>query len=252
MFDGEFKQSAHLQAGTLQVMNASHALSQACEDRDFAEWHQGCPWCAVWVVLIESEALNATVHAARHALGDALLARYERQPHLTLAYRGLCDASQHAAAEFNPERLQDDLATLQALAQPPFSVQLQGVGSFSTVPYLGVTQGADILAQLHDALQPWSPVEGWYYQPHVTLGHYARELPLIWAVERLQTVGVGLPQLSIEVQQLALVRYASHDIAGPLALEGLWDLQLQQYQPQRGALWVLENGANDWVSGRQA
>ena len=122
--DGDFLDylnvAAHRQAGTLQVMNTSHNQSQACEDRDFSEWHQGCPWCAVWVVLIKSEALNATVHAARHALGDALLARYERQPHLTLAYRGLCDASQHAAAEFNPERLQDDLATLQALAQPPF------------------------------------------------------------------------------------------------------------------------------------
>ena len=222
-------------------MNASHTQSQACEDRDFAEWHQGCPWCAVWVVLIDSEAVNATVRAARHALGDALLERYERQPHLTLAYRGLCDVSPHAAAEFNSERLQADLTTLQALAQSPFLVQLQGVGSFSTVPYLAVTQGAEVLAQLHEALQPWPPAEGWHYLPHVTLGHYARELPLIWAVERLQTVGVGLPQLSIDVQQLALVRYASHDIAGPLMVEGLWDLQLQQYQPQHGALWAQQH-----------
>ena len=38
-------------------------------------------------------------------------------------------------------------------------------------------------------------------------------------------------------QQLALVRYASHDIAGPLVLEGLWDLQQQRYLPQPGALW---------------
>ena len=221
-------------------MNASHALTQACEDRDFSEWHQGCPWCAVWVVLIDSDAVNATVQAARHALGDALLARYTRQPHLTLAYRGLCDAAPHAVAEFGPERLQADLATLQELAAAPFAVQLQGVGSFTTVPYLSVTQGADVLTRLHDALQPWPPVEGWHYQPHVTLGHYARELPLLWAVDQLQAVGVGLPQLSIDVQQLALVRYASHDIAGPLVVEGLWDLQLQQYQPQPGALWAQQ------------
>ena len=60
-----------------------------------------------------------------------------------------------------------------------------------------------------------------------------RDLPL--------TVGVGLPQLSIDVQQLALVRYASHDIAGPLIVEGLWDLQQQQYQPQHGALWAQQH-----------
>ena len=222
-------------------MNASHALSQACEDRDFAEWHQGCPWCAVWVVLIDSEAVNATVRAARHALGDALLQRYARQPHLTLAYRGLCDAIPHAVAEFAPEHLQADLDILKDLAQLPFTVQLQGVGSFTTVPYLSATQGADVLTRLHDALQPWPSEPGWHYQPHVTLGHYARELPLLWAVERLQTVGVGLPLLSIDVQQLALVRYASHDIAGPLVVEGLWDLQRQQYQPQHGALWAQQH-----------
>lgn len=227
-----------MQTGTLTIMNASYALSQPCEDRDFAEWHQGCPWCAVWVVLIDSEAVNATVQAARHLLGDALLTRYARQPHLTLAYRGLCDATPHAAAEFAAEHLQADLHTLKALAQPPFAVQLQGVGSFTTVPYLSVTQGADVLTRLHDALQPWPPEPGWHYQPHVTLGHYARELPLLWAVDHLQSAGVGLPQLSIDVQQLALVRYASHDIAGPLVVEGLWDLQRQQYQPQHGALWA--------------
>lgn len=221
-------------------MYASHALSQACEDRDFAEWHQGCPWCAVWVVLIASEAVDATIQAARHALGDALLARYARQPHLTLAYRGLCDVAHHGAAEFGPEQLQADLATLQELAQAPFAVQLQGVGSFTTVPYLGVTQGSDVLAQLHAALQLWPPVPGWHYLPHLTLGHYARELPLMWAVEQLHAVGVGQPCLSVEVEQLALVRYASHDIAGPLQLEGLWDLQLQQYQPQHGALWAQQ------------
>ena len=143
-------------------------------------------------------------------------------------------------AEFGPERLQADLATLKELAAAPFAVQLQGVGSFTTVPYLAVTQGAEVLTQLHDALQPWPPMEGWHYQPHVTLGHYARELPLLWAVDQLQAVGIGSPQLSIDVQQLALVRYASHDIAGPLVVEGLWDLQRQQYQPQPGALWAQQ------------
>ena len=214
--------------------------SQPCEDRDFADWHQGCPWCAVWVVQIDSDAVDATIQAARHALGAALLARYERQPHLTVAYRGLCDEMAHVAAEFGPAQLRADLATLQALAQPPFAVQLQGVGSFTTVPYLGMTQGADTLARLHDALVPWPPAPGWHYVPHVTLGHYAQALPLLWAVEQLQAVGVGQPQLPITVQQLALVRYASHDIAGPLVLEGRWDLQRQRYLPQPGALWRVD------------
>lgn len=215
-----------------------HALSltQPCEDRDFPEWHQGCPWCAVWVVLVEDEAVAATVQAARHALGAALLARYARQPHLTLAYRGLCAADAHPRAEFGLDRLQADLAALQALQQPPFAVQLQGLGSFTTVPYLCVTQGAAELTGLHQALQPQPPMVGWRYVPHLTLGHYAQALPMLALVEQLHALGIGQPVLPLQVERLALVRYATRDIAGPLTVEGVWDLQQQRYLPGQDAL----------------
>ncbi|WP_370680855.1 2'-5' RNA ligase family protein [Comamonas sp. GB3 AK4-5] len=216
------------------------SLTQPCEDRDFAEWHQGCPWCAVWVVLVHDAAVAASVQAARHALGAALLPRYARQPHLTLAYRGLCAADGHPQAEFGAARLQADLAALQALQQLPFSVQLQGLGSFTTVPYLCVTQGAAELAGLHQALQRQPPVAGWRYVPHLTLGHYAQALPMLALVERLHALGIGQPALPLQVEQLALVRYATQDIAGPLTAEGVWDLQQQRYFPAPEALLALQ------------
>jgi 2'-5' RNA ligase len=216
------------------------SLTQPCEDRDFAEWHQGCPWCAVWVVLVDDAAVAVTVQAARHALGAALLARYDRQPHLTLAYRGLCAADGYPQAEFGAARLQADLAALQALEQPPFSVQLQGLGSFTTVPYLCVTQGSAELAGLHQALQPQPPMEGWRYVPHLTLGHYAQALPMLELVQRLYTLGIGQPALPLRVERLALVRYATQDIAGPLTVEGVWDLQRQRYVPGPETLWAAK------------
>lgn len=220
-------------------MSVLPLLSQPCEDRDFAEWHWGCAWCAVWVVWLPGAALARAVQAGRQALGAALLPYYDRQPHVTVAYRGLCaGAPGHPAAEFGAAQLRADVATLQAAAVAPFAIQIQGVGSFTTVPYLAVAgaAGLEALHGLHDALVPELPAPGWRYVPHVTLGHYAQALPLPQLVATLQAAGVGAEALSAPVGQLALVRYATSQIAGPLAVEGLFDLHTRRYTPQAGAL----------------
>jgi 2'-5' RNA ligase len=217
-------------------MQESEALSQPCEDRDFAEWHQGCPWCAVWVVMLEGRDLERWVWQARSMLGDALLPRHARQPHITLAYRGLCGGGdEHAAREYDRLALRADVAMLQSLRLRTFTVQITGAGSFTTVPYLGVGQGQECLQQLHAALVPAEPASGWRYVPHVTLGHYARRLSLRETVDKLLALTRDLPVL--EVKQLALARYAAADIAGPLTLEGVFELDTGRYVAAPGALW---------------
>ncbi|MEG0114721.1 MAG: 2'-5' RNA ligase family protein [Comamonas sp.] len=221
-------------------MHLSAELSLPCDDRDFAEWHQGCPWCAVWVVWLDDAATRQAVAAGRAALGDCLLPRYARQPHITVAYRGLCaDGDAHEAGEFGLQALRRDLGLLKNLAQQPFVLQLRGVGSFTSVPYLAVAEGGEALAALHAALVPQQPVPGWHYVPHVTLGHYGQRLPLAQALQKLkeqQELGEGLPPQP--VGQLALVRYASADMAGPLVLEGCFDLAAGRYSAAPGALWA--------------
>lgn len=217
-------------------MQESEALSQPCEDRDFAEWHQGCPWCAVWVVMLQGHGLESVLQQARSRLGDALLPRHARQPHITLAYRGLCGGGdEHAAREYDRLALRADVAMLQSLRLRPFAVQIAGAGSFTTVPYLGVGQGQECLQQLHTALVPAEPAPGWRYVPHVTLGHYARRLPLREVVDKLLALTRDLPV--VEVRELALARYAAADIAGPLQLEGVFELDTGRYVAAPGALW---------------
>lgn len=217
-------------------MQESEAFSQPWKDRDFAEWHQGCPWCAVWVVMLQDPDLESVLQQARSRLGDALLPRHARQPHITLAYRGLCGGGdEHAAREYDRLALRADVAMLQSLRLRSFAVQIAGAGSFTTVPYLGVGQGQECLQQLHAALVPAEPAPGWRYVPHVTLGHYARRLPLREAVDKLLALPRDLPVF--EVKQLALARYAAVDIAGPLTLEGVFELDTGRYVAAPGALW---------------
>ena len=212
------------------------AHTEACEDRDFAEWHQGRPWCAVWVVRAEAPRVQALVQVARSVLRPWLLPRYARQPHITLAYRGLMprDAAD-TQAEFGLPQLLADVQALQAAQLPPFAWQLQGVGSFSTVPYLALSH-SPALHIAHEALMARMPYPGWHYVPHITLGHYGRRLPLADALQALQSSVPDGPLHAAQADALWLARYRSSDIAGPLYFEGRFDLATQQYVAEPEAL----------------
>ena len=212
------------------------AHTEACEDRDFAEWHQGRPWCGVWVVRAEAPQVQALVQVARSALRSWLLPRYARQPHITLAYRGLMprDAAD-TQAEFGLPQLLADVQALQAAQLPPFAWQLQGVGSFSTVPYLALSH-SPALHIAHEALMARMPYPGWHYVPHITLGHYGRRLPLAEALQALQSSVPDGPLHAAQADALWLARYRSSDIAGPLYFEGRFDLATQQYVAEPEAL----------------
>lgn len=232
----------HWGRATLQGMTCSVPLTQACEDRDFVEWHRGCPWCAVWVLWPEDAALLAQVQRARAHLAEKLLPHYQRQPHITVAYRGLVsDGQPHPAQEYGWAQLQADVQALAQVQVPALHVRVQGVGSFDTVPYLQVQgqtpEDAAHLQQLHDALTPhearWPQ---WRYVPHVTLGHYAGVWPQSEVVQALQQVVHEASAQVLHLERLWLMRYASHDVAGALVPEGYWDLQQQRYVRHAGAL----------------
>lgn len=216
----------------------STVYTQACEDRDFAEWHRGCPWCAVWLLRVEQPEVVAMVAQARAHLAPCLLPRYARQPHITLAYRGLMAAEgAWPHAEFGAQQLQADVRALQAAQLQPFALRLQGVGSFSTVPYLAVASPAPAgLGAAHEALAAHAPYPGWRYVPHLTLGHYGAAWPLATVLAQLQK---GVPpawHCEVEVSALWLARYRTDDIAGRLHFEGRFDLRTQSYQAEPGAL----------------
>lgn len=215
---------------------ASSDLTQPCQARDFAEWHRGCPWCAVWLLWLDLPPVQGRVISVRAALQPWLLPQYARQPHVTLAYRGLQSAgAAHPAAEFGVKQLSRDLEALEALKLQPWHIRLQGAGSFSTVPYLGVEDDG-ALAAVHAALAPVPLWADWQYVPHVTLGHYGTAVPMSEVQTCLDRAVQDQAPMTVRVEHIWLARYRTHDIAGPLTLEGCWDLRQQRYVPQQGAL----------------
>lgn len=189
-------------------------LTIACEDRDFPEWHRGHAHAAVWAFELGFPEVYAMVDAAQERLGLLLLPRYERQPHVTVAFAGLM-----GLGEFDDERLDADLALLRQELAGPVTVRAAGWDSFPMVPYLRVD--TDWPHAARTALNTARPFAAGSYQPHVTVGMYGTVVPVREAVALLDGLPFGG---SWTVNELSLLRYETADIAGPLEVVGRLDL----------------------------
>lgn len=184
------------------------------QERDFVEWHGGCPTALVWAIDLRDPALAAQVAAARARLGDVLLPRYERHPHVTIAYAGLAphEGATPEGHLYPQESLARDLDLLRGSGIGPLRVDVSGWDTFAMAPYLGaqVPGAADLRALLLGG------AEG--YVPHVTLGFFAAGADAATLHERME--GWDAPSLHYDVDALTLFGYATADIAGPLTVVG--------------------------------
>ena len=190
----------------------------ACQNRDFPEWHGGRTHALVWALLLEEPDVEKCVADARLRLEGLLLPRYERQSHVTVAFAGL--VAEPDLPGYNEEHLATDLATITPLLDGPVEVRATGWGSFPMVPYLAVE--SDWLHRARAAMEPNAvELHQMSYVPHVTLGHWSGEWPRESVLERLDA---PLPERTWQVSMLSLLRYETHDIAGPLEPVGQIDL----------------------------
>lgn len=189
-------------------------MTIACEDRDFPEWHRGIPHAYLWGLLVPVD-----LAPARAALDGLLLPRYERQPHITVAYGGL------AGQEFDDDRLADDLRRLGDVAGDTIAVRPWRWDTFLPSPILEIE--SRWILDAHRVLAEGIPMRiPKPYRPHVTAGFYAGEWPLHEPLARLASVPLPEPWVASSLQ---LLRYDTHDIAGPLTVVGDWDLATRTY-----------------------
>lgn len=182
----------------------------ACHDRDFPEWHGGRSHALVWALMLDEPDVEQCVAAARSRLDGLLFPRYERQPHVTVAFAGL--AAEPGLPGYDDALLARDLERLTPLVHGPVSVRATGWGSFPMVPYLAVE--SEWLNLANAALEQTSAsLHSMPYVPHVTLGHWSGQWPRETVLERLDA---PLPERSWQVPELSLMRYETHDIGGRL------------------------------------
>ncbi|MDO5736159.1 MAG: 2'-5' RNA ligase family protein, partial [Propionibacteriaceae bacterium] len=173
----------------------------ACQDRDFPEWHGGRSHALVWALELDGPDVREAVAEARARLDGLVLPRYERQPHVTVAFAGL--AAQEGLTGYDDEQLQADLTRLRPLVDGAVELRATGWGTFPMVPYLAVE--SPWLAEAHRVLDDGvGAAHGMPYLPHLTLGHWRGQWRRHEVLERLDA---PLPTGRWIVGELSLLRY---------------------------------------------
>ncbi len=204
-------------------MTFTHTI--ACEDRDFPEWHGGRSHALVWALLLDEPGVAQCIAAARQRLGALILPRYERQPHVTVAFAGL--AAEPGLPGYDSQDLDADLAVIRTLLDGPVTVRPAGWGSFPMVPYLAVE--SDWLHRARGALDRDAvELHQLPYVPHMTLGHWSGRWKRESVLERLDA---PTPRRGWQVHSLSLLRYETSDIAGGLTPVGSLDLAHGRWLP---------------------
>jgi len=200
---------------------ARHAPPQtlACELRDYPEWHRGRTRYAVWALPVECPQILARVQRAQQHLGDWLHQGYRRQAHITLFVCGFVAEQLQFDDDFPTERLTAQFNTLQRLDLSAFELQVGGLDSFASAPFLNVTDSTGQLEVLRRTLAAHSPeIRQSPYTPHLTVGLYAHSVPGEELGARMDTFADRAP-LTLRVSELHYCSYAAGELFGPLHTE---------------------------------
>lgn len=186
------------------------------EKRDFPEWHHGRETYAVWILRLEGEAMREKFKAAREHLDGYLLEPYRRQPHITLFVCGfLVDASQYND-DFTHEQLQAQFRTLEKASIAPFEIEIGGLNSFASAPYLEVQDLDSGIPRLREVLSRGArEFRTAPYTPHLTVGLYTSAFPSDEVARRL--AGFSRVPIRWKVEQITLATYKANEFAGGLS-----------------------------------
>lgn len=187
--------------------------------RDFPEWHLGRPHYALWALDVDTAPIRDAMAAAAAHLDGLLLGGYRRQAHITLALCGFPTDTPRHADDFGPDALARHVAALEASGIEAFTLQIGGLASFSSAPFLAVHDVGGGIARLRHALTGSAAEPGGAYTPHLTVGLYAGAWPTAALLPRLDAFEAG-PPLGCRIDGVSLMRYAAPDIGGPLETIG--------------------------------
>ena len=185
------------------------------EARDFPEWHHGRETYAVWILQLEDGAISEKFKAARDHLDGYLLKPYRRQPHITLFVCGFLVEKPQYNDDFTHQQLQTQFKTLEKADIGPFEIEIGGINSFASAPYLEVHDLDDGISRLRELLSRGArEFRTAPYTPHLTVGLYSGAYPSEDVMSRMATF-LRKP-IRWKVNQITLATYQAQEFAGRL------------------------------------
>ena len=186
------------------------------EARDFPEWHHGRETYAVWVLTMDVKTIQDKFAAARAHLYGYLLEPYQRQPHITLFVCGFLVDRLKYNDDFTYTQLQAQIQALENSNIQPFEIEIGGLNSFASAPYLEVNGPSGGIARLREILSGGArEFRTAPYTPHLTVGLYASAIPSTQVAKRM--VEFQSKPILQKVTQISLATYQAKEFAGKLS-----------------------------------
>lgn len=185
------------------------------EIRDFPEWHRGRDTYSVWVLPLEDGLIQTKFEAAREHLNGYLLEPYRRQPHITLFVCGFLVGKTQYNDDFTQAQIRKQIQALAEAEIQTFEIEIGGLNSFASAPFLEVSDPQGGIAHLREVLSRGArEFRTAPYTPHLTIGLYAGAFPSGKLAERMRAFP-SYP-IRLEVKQLVFATYQAREIAGLL------------------------------------
>ena len=186
------------------------------EIRDFPEWHHGRETYAVWVLRMEEPSILDKFTSAREHLNGYLLEPYRRQPHITLFVCGFLVDTPQYNDDFTSTQLQAQIEVAKQAHIQSFEIEIGGLSSFASAPFLEVYDPNDGITRLRELLaRGGREFRTALYTPHLTVGLYASAFDSQEVTEQLAKFPVD--PVRWKVEEITLATYRAQEVAGPFA-----------------------------------
>ena len=183
--------------------------------RDYPEWHRGRSKYGLWLVELGKSGVAGKVEAAREHLSDFLLKPYRRQPHITLFVCGFLGDAVRFDDDFSAEQLGVQAELLRRADIKPFVVEIRGLNSFASAPFLEVRDVEGGVGRVRELLSTTTREIGRSaFTPHVTVGLYSGVFPSHVLVKKISTF--QSKPIRFTVKHLTFAVYEAGEIAGAL------------------------------------
>lgn len=183
--------------------------------RDPVEWRRGRTTYGLWLVALGTEEISKKVETAREHLSDFLLMPYHRQPHVSIFICGFPAEAATFDDDYSTEQFHGHTELLYKAAIKPFVIEVGGLNSFASAPFLEVRDLDNGIGRVRAVLSTTTQEIGrTSFTPHVTVGLYSRAFQSRIVAERISTFQ-GKP-ISLFVERLTFATYEAREIAGTL------------------------------------
>ena len=181
----------------------------------YPAWHRGRQDYSVWLIELGGMEVVQKIDAAREHLSDFLIRPYQRQPHITIFVCGFLSDTPRYDDDYSAEQFERHLHLLREAAGKPFTVEIGGLNSFASAPFLEVADlegGLDRLRALF--LTTGKEIGRSDYTPHVTVGLYSGAFPGSMVTERISSFPKA--PCRITADRITFASYRAREISGTL------------------------------------